>query len=245
MTAFSINKYLKPVYALTAAVLLSTSVIATQAIAAERDFPSIETQGYSEVHAEADMAEVYVAVTIEAETAKAAKQQSDSAVADFIARLNEAGVGSKHINSANINLRPQYHYEKNKPRQLIGYQASRQVTVTVVELAQLNDILDSALAQGINNINRIELKSSKEAEIKQQARALAISNAKDKANSLAQGFDTKVKGVWLVRYQDYTVKGVQYQARAIEAMADGVSQSYQQDEIVITDRVEVVFRLAE
>ena len=233
--------YKSSIAAAIASLILSASV-ALPVFAAQPDFAHLETIGSSQIVAEADMAEINVEVIIKAETAQAAKEQSDQAVAKFINRLQKAGVDRSLIQSANINLQPQYHYEKNKPNRLIGYSANRRVTVTVNQLSELNSILDTALEQGINQINNIALKSSKEALYLEQARLAAIKDAQQKAASLAEGFGEELAGVWQIRYfAQRPVQPVMMRMNA-ESFAD-VPQSYQQGQVTIQDRVEVTYRL--
>jgi uncharacterized protein YggE len=210
--------------------------------AAELSFAHIETVGTSTIEAAADMAIINVQVSIEADSAKAAKDNADEAVSQFMQRLLKAGVDKKHIQSANLQLNPQYMYVQNEPRKLTGYNASRQMTITVIDLNSLNELLDSALVEGINNVNNIELKSSQEAKIIAQARQAAIDDAKQKAQSLAKGFGEQIAGVWQVRYFPQQANQPEMYRASMKMNAD-VAQTYQQGQVAISDRVEVVFRL--
>ncbi|WP_351010859.1 oxidative stress defense protein [Shewanella sp. S1-58-MNA-CIBAN-0166] len=210
--------------------------------AAELSFAHIETVGTSTIEAAADMAIINVQVSIEADSAKAAKDKADEAVSQFMQRLLKAGVDKKHIQSANLQLNPQYMYVQNEPRKLTGYNASRQMTITVIDLNSLNELLDSALVEGINNVNNIELKSSQEAKIIAQARQAAIDDAKQKAQSLAKGFGEQIAGVWQVRYFPQQANQPEMYRASMKMNAD-VAQTYQQGQVNISDRVEVVFRL--
>jgi uncharacterized protein YggE len=210
--------------------------------AAELSFAHIETVGTSTIEAAADMAIINVQVSIEADSAKAAKDKADEAVSQFMQRLLKAGVDKKHIQSANLQLNPQYMYVQNEPRKLTGYNASRQMTITVIDLNSLNELLDSALVEGINNVNNIELKSSQEAKIIAQARQAAIDDAKQKAQSLAKGFGEQIAGIWQVRYFPQQANQPEMYRASMKMNAD-VAQTYQQGQVNISDRVEVVFRL--
>ncbi|MGI2177326.1 oxidative stress defense protein [Shewanella frigidimarina] len=210
--------------------------------AAELSFAHIETEGTSTIEAAADMAIINVQVSIEADSAKDAKDKADEAVSQFMQRLLKAGVDKKYIQSANLQLNPQYMYVQNEPRKLTGYNASRQMTITVIDLNSLNELLDSALVEGINNVNNIELKSSQEAKIIAQARQAAIDDAKQKAQSLAKGFGEQIAGVWQVRYFPQQENQPEMYHASMKMNAD-VAQTYQQGQVAISDRVEVVFRL--
>ncbi|MFG0457308.1 oxidative stress defense protein [Shewanella mangrovisoli] len=222
---------------------LFSGVFTAKAMAADVDFPHIETMGVSQIQVEPDMAELNVEVAVTAKEAKAAKDNSDAAVAKFIARLTAAGITKEQIQSANLNLQPQYVYAQDKAPELSGYTASRQITVTISDLARLNTILDSALEEGINRVNNIALKSSKEAEYVAKARQAAIVDAKQKAESLAKGFGENLGKVWQIRYYDQ--RPVQPVMLRMNAKADamGAAESYQYGQVTIEDRVEVVYKL--
>ena len=229
----------------TFALASLTSALAFTALpglAADYNFPHIETSGASEIVIDADMAVVNIEVVVEAPTSKAAKDASDKAISQFLSRLDKAGIAKNDIDSANLNIRPQYHhYQNNEPAKLVAYQASRSMTITVRDLSQLNDLLDTALDKGINRVNNIKLSSSKQAEYVEQARQSAITDAKQKAASLAKGFDKKVDGVWQIRYFDQQpVQPVMYR---MAAESSDANQGYQQGQVTVSDRVEVIFKL--
>ncbi|MGE6648410.1 oxidative stress defense protein [Shewanella colwelliana] len=232
------------------AALLASSFFATtlpfasqNVQATELSFAHIETIGTSQVVISADMAELIVEVNTQADTPANTKSASDQAVAGFIARLKQAGINRDNIQSANLSLHPRHQYDpETRTNNEVGYNASRKVVVTLDDLNILNEVLDTALEQGINRIIDISYKSSKEAELIEQARALAIKDAQQKAKSLAKGFGEKIDGVWEIRYFDqHNVQPVMYKRNA--AAQGDVGESYQQAQTTISDRVEVIFRL--
>jgi uncharacterized protein YggE len=230
--------------AFMAALSLSSFLLgAVPATADNLSFAHIQTLGTSELKVEPDMAEIQVEVSLTKDTAKAAKDASDKAVSQFIERLLKAGIDKKHIASANLSLQPQYKYEQNKEPELIGYRANRQVSVTVIKLNELNAMLDTALEQGINKINNISLKSSKEAQVVLKARQAAIKDAQAKAASLAQGFGRQLGELWQVTYLDRrSVQPVMLQMS--EKMAfDGGQGGYDFGQVTIEDSVEVIYKI--
>ncbi|MGI2259885.1 oxidative stress defense protein [Shewanella sp. GXUN23E] len=226
------------------AALLGSVVFAAAPVFADvPDFPHLETVGVGEIIAVPDMAEIHVQVVVTEPTAAAAKQASDKAVASFIAKLKKAGLSDKDIQSANINLQPQYLYQQGKTPELTGYQASRSVTVVVRELPMLNGLLDSALNEGINRINNIEFKASNMEALKAQARTAAIKDAQAKAKAVAEGFGEELKGVWQISYMEQQpIRPVMY--ATARAMNDGVGESYQNAQITVTDRVQVTYKIS-
>lgn len=225
------------------AVMATGLLLPSLALANTFDFAHLQTVGVSELKIEPDMAEIRVEVSLTKDTAKEAKAASDKAVGQFIERLLKAGIDKKHIASANLTLQPQYRYEQNQDPILIGYQANRQVTVTLMQLDKLNSLLDTALEQGINRVNNLALKSTKEAEAVIKARQLAIKDAQAKAESLAQGFGMKLGELWQVTYLDR--RGVQpVMMRMSEKVAfDGAQGGYDYGQVTIEDSVEVIYKL--
>lgn len=205
------------------------------------DFAHIETTGRSEISVPADLATVSFEIAVQEDNAKKAKASSDKAVSQFLARLDQFDIAKQDISSANLNLRPQYQYEKNQPRKLNGYQASRLITVTVRQLDLLNDILDSALDDGINHVNNIQLGTSQFDEYVAKARSAAMKDAKAKAEALAIGFDKNIDTVWKINYDmashDYRP------VYKMTADAEMGGQGYEQGQITVTDSVNVVFKL--
>jgi uncharacterized protein YggE len=238
-----INTINKPRALMLAAVVAGGLCFPALAAVNNLDFAHIQTLGTSELTVEPDMAEIQVEVSITKDSAKAAKEASDKAVSQFIERLLKAGIDKKHISSANINLQPQYKYEKNKEPELIGYRANRQVSVTVIKFNELNAMLDTALEQGINKINNVSLKSSKEAQVVLKARQAAIKDAQAKAASLAQGFGMQLGELWQVTYLDRrSVQPVMLQMS--EKMAfDGGQGGYDFGLVTIEDSVEVIYKI--
>ncbi|PSV22905.1 oxidative stress defense protein [Photobacterium kishitanii] len=229
-------------------VLGASAFVSTAAMAADIPFPHLETTGRGEIVVKPDMAVFSVSVVETKKNAVDAKLAVDQAVTKFIERLQAAGVNKKDINSANIALSAQYDYPKDHKPELVGFRANRNVEVTVHQLTKLNSYLDDALGDGINQINNIELKVADTEKYQQQARQKAIENAKQVAASLAQGFGNKIDGVWQI---DYNTDGLPMPYMRTNAYMVGsapqsaIDQSYTDNNIVIKDSVNVIFKLAE
>ncbi|KAB1459671.1 oxidative stress defense protein [Vibrio panuliri] len=226
---------------LSLAVLALSSTLSFASLANEPSFPHLSTSGYGEVVAKPDMAEFSVQVVETTMTAEQAKQSVDKAVAAFLEQLKQKGVVAEDITSTNLYLSPQYHYPKKGQPELVGYRASRSITVTVEQLENLNSYLDIALSSGINQVDNITLKVRDEAKYQQQARMAAINDAKEKAQSLAKGFDQELGHVWQVTYNSPSARPVLMRAMSMDMKSE--SNGYQDSTIVIRDRVDVVYRL--
>ncbi|WP_045392022.1 oxidative stress defense protein [Vibrio rotiferianus] len=205
------------------------------------EFAHVATTGYGEVVATPDMATFSVKVVDTTMTAEQAKQSVDKSVDEFLKKLSDAGLSKDNVTSSNLYLAPQYHYPKSGKAELVGYRASRSINVNVSDLANLNKYLDMALESGINQVDNIQLKVSDQAEYQQKARMAAIKDAKEKAASLAVGFEKKLGDVWQISYNQMNGQPILMRSMAMDAKQS--SNSYQDSTLVIRDQVDVVYRL--
>ncbi|MEZ8099642.1 oxidative stress defense protein [Vibrio bivalvicida] len=220
---------------------LSLTTLSFGALASSPDFPHLSTTGYGEVIAKPDMAQFSVKVVESTMTAEQAKQSVDKVVRTFLDALNEEGVEKQDVTSSNLYITPQYHYPKDGKPELVGYRASRSITVTVEDLSDLNQYLDLALSSGINQVDNIQLKVKDQAKYQQQARMAAIKDANSKALSLAEGFGKDLNGVWRIDYKMSGHQPVLMRSMAMDARTE--SSSYQDSTIVIRDSVDVIYKI--
>ncbi|MCG9785715.1 oxidative stress defense protein [Vibrio mediterranei] len=220
---------------------LVVALFAAPVFANQPEFPHISTTGYGEIEATPDMAEFSVRVVQSQMNADQAKQGVDSVVDKFLSGLMSEGIEKKDIQSSNLYLSPQYHYpEKGKP-ELVGYRASRTVTVQVMDLESLNNYLDLALESGINQVDNIQLKVKDQGQYQEAARMAAIQDAQSKAASLAKGFDQNLGKVWRIEYRQPMNQPVVMRSMAMDSKME--SNSYQDSVITIRDRVDVTYQI--
>ncbi|NOH80196.1 oxidative stress defense protein [Vibrio sp. RE86] len=223
------------------ATALSLSVVSLASFGNMPDFPHLVTTGHGEVVATPDMAQFSVKVVESTMTAEQAKTAVDQSVTAFLTSLQNEGVTKDAISSSNLYITPQYHYPKKGKPELVGYRASRSITVTIDELSELNRYLDLALNSGINQVDNIQLKVKDQARYQEQARLAAIKDANSKAKSLAEGFGKDLNGVWQINYNMSGNQPILMRTMAMDAKSE--SNSYQDSTIIIRDRVDVIYKL--
>ncbi|MFH4359376.1 oxidative stress defense protein [Vibrio diabolicus] len=223
--------------------LLASALSLTSAsvLANSPEFAHVTTTGYGEVIATPDMATFSVKVVDTTMTAEQAKQSVDKTVEQFLKNLSDAGLSKDNVTSSNLYLAPQYHYPKSGKAELVGYRASRSIDVTVTDLKNLNQYLDMALEAGINQVDNIQLKVSNQAEYQQKARMAAIQDAREKAASLATGFEKKLGDIWQINYRQMHVQPVLMRSMAMDSKEG--ANSYQDSTMIIRDQVDVIYKL--
>jgi uncharacterized protein len=175
------------------AVLLAA---APAALAQDRDARFAATllnvSAYDEVKATPDQAVVTLGVTTDGGTAAKALGLNAQKMSAVVAALKSAGIAEKDIQTANLNLAPQYAYEQGQAPRLTGYEASNQVTITEHDLARLGALADAATGAGATNISGISFSLAHPVEAENAARLAAVKALQDKAKALADAAGYRV-----------------------------------------------------
>ncbi|WP_026141242.1 SIMPL domain-containing protein [Aeromonas dhakensis] len=208
--------------------------------------PHLVVSGYAEQKAEPDMLTLNVSVTALEKQGIKAKQQVDGKVAAFFGQLEGLGIKRTDVEAGNLVISPEYQYPQNKKPELVGYRAQRQLAVKLYQLDKLSELMDTALKAGLESVSQIEYGLKTPQAMKEQARLGAVEDARSKAESLAKAFGMKLGKVYSVEYRNNTPMPIYSRALKAAAMspaADMMKNSYQQQQISITDNVEAVFLL--
>ncbi|MEK9151816.1 MAG: SIMPL domain-containing protein, partial [Patescibacteria group bacterium] len=152
-------------------------------------------------------------------TVSAAQQENTRVMNDIIGRMKAAGVDKKDIQTTNYSVYPAYDYMDGKQR-LRGYVVSQNVRVKVRNLDKVSDILGVAGRLGANQIGGVNFTIDDPEALRQQARVLALENAKDKAEALAAVVGAKIRRV--VSFQE-NVGGVPQPIYYGKAMGMGMA----------------------
>ncbi|NHI01414.1 SIMPL domain-containing protein [Oceanimonas sp. MB9] len=229
---------------LSASALLSLPLLFSSAAfaIAVPDAPHLVTQGEASISVAPDMATLELAVTALKKDSRQAKQEVDTRVAALFSGLSALGIKKADIDSGNLITRPDYHYPKNGERELKGYVAERTVTVRLYQLDNLSQAIDTALAQGLQNVQHIRYGVRESETYRQKARQAAIADARALAGELAGGFELALGEVYAIEYAGQSPVHPR-PLGAARMMADAAPESYQQNEIEFTDQVQVVYTL--
>lgn len=156
--------------------------------------------GSGTVYAKADIANIEVGLkTGTKKTAAEATAESTTKINKINTELLNLGIEDKDIKTSNYTLNPVYNWTNAKGQELIGYEVTQTLTLKIRDLAKIGDIIAKTTEQGANQVGNISFTIDDEFELKNQARELAITKAKEKAELIAKqsGLELgKVKGVY-------------------------------------------------
>lgn len=154
--------------------------------------PILSLSAYGETHVAPDMATISLGVTNQAPTAAEAMKANAQRMSSLVAALRKAGAAEKDIQTTGVSLNPQYNYKPNTPPELIGYQATNTVQVTVRDLGRLGPMIDASVAAGGNEVNGIGFGLRDPQAAEDAARVEAVRRVEAKAQLYAQALGKKI-----------------------------------------------------
>ena len=149
---------------------------------------TIVTSGLGEVSVMPDMAELNMQLQAINKDGIKAKQEVDEQFNRLLRGLARLDISKDEVIAPSLLLAPHYDYTSKK-RKLIGYRAVRNITVLINNLEQLDQVMNTGLTAGIDQMGNINLKVANEMSYKTQARQQAIDQSKSIARELARAYD--------------------------------------------------------
>lgn len=159
---------------------------------------TFDVSGEGKVLTSPDIASVNAGITAQAATVKAVQDQINSVINKVSAGLKEIGVDSKDIQTRDYNIHPNYDYTSGQQR-ITGYGANTTLLVKVRNLDNVNNVIDTATANGANQISGVSFDIEDKAKAENEARQKAVEEAKKKAEQAA-----KIAGFKLGRIINYS-----------------------------------------
>lgn len=164
----------------------SVSQAASRAVATGAPEPrTITTTGDAEVRVTPDEVILILGVETSAQELSAAKSQNDERVRRVLAVAKEQGIEAKYLQTEYLSLEPRYS-DSYARRELTGYVARKTIVVTLKEINKFESLLTAALEAGANNVQGVQFRTTELRQYRDQARALAIKAAQEKATALAK-----------------------------------------------------------
>lgn len=165
---------------------------------------TIAVSGQGKVTVVPDMATVSLGVTVERDSAKAARQVAAQQMTQIVAALKALGIKDEDIATSQVSLNPTYDYPVNGQPKLRGYQLVNTVTVTVNNIDQVSDVIDNSVQAGATTVNGVTFDVKDRAAAEAKAREAAVKDARTKADTIANGLGVTISGVASVAEQVQT-----------------------------------------
>ena len=89
-------------------------------------------------------------------------------------------------------------YGERGPEGIVGYRVNNQVSITIRDLSKVGDVLAAATDAGANAIHGVFFSVADSAALEDEARAAAMTNARQRAESLAQLSEVSLGNVQVI-----------------------------------------------
>src|SRR5690554_775440 len=163
------------------------------------DANSITVTGQGEIKATPDRFLVRAVASREGNDINQMKQGVDREVAETLALARQLGVEDKHLQATNMSVQPQWEWQPK--RKMVGYRVWRDINITTQGLETYAQLLEGMTRIGLSEVHPAGSKISNEEELRQQAMAAAVDNARARAQALATAAGRELGPVLSIQVQ--------------------------------------------
>ncbi len=207
---------------------------------------TVTVTGEGVAHAAPDQAVVQFGVVTVADTPEAAREQNAEAASSAMNAVRELGIPEENIQLQTLRLQPQYDYDDGR-RELIGYEAVREVVVTVDDLEQVPVLVAQIVEEGANRIESVRYTLDDRDAVRDEALREAVLNARAKAALLAETLDAGLGQVLRISEEGYDAPRpvLRMEAMAVAQTSDAAPapDAFAPGQIEVRAAVQVVFEL--
>lgn len=183
---------LKPVTLLAVALVAAAGLIAWRAEPRAAQSPGVITvSGDADVRVVPDEVLLTLGVETWDEELSVAKAKNDERVSRVLNLAHSYGIQPQHIQTEHISIEPRYRDDYDK-RDFIGFFVRKTIVITLKDISQFEDLLTDALKVGVNYVHGVQFRTTDLRKYRDQARALAIQAAQEKAIALAGALGQQV-----------------------------------------------------
>jgi len=191
-----------------------------------------------------DIAYIYLGVHTEMPTASEAMTENNAQTQKMIDALTGFGIDKKDIRTTNFSIWPQDKYDPQSglPTGQKTYSVDNTVYVTVRDLKQLGDLLDTVVAAGANTVNSIQFDVADKEEAIKNARAEAVKDAQAQAQELADAAGINLGEVQSIGFYDNQPTPL-FEGKGGGAAADAASVPIQPGQLTLTVTVNMTYAI--
>lgn len=148
---------------------------------------TITVVGEGKVTIKPDIARANIGVEVMRKSVKEASDANKAALESVLDTLKQNGIEEKDIQTSGFSIYAErFGPEGPLPEDQTNYRVSNNVSVVIRDLEKVGAILDAAIEAGANNIYGIEFGLDNTESAQAEARKEAVTNARAKAEELAE-----------------------------------------------------------
>lgn len=165
------------------------------------DVRLISVVGMAEKSFKPDMAVVHLSIWGKGPSAKKAQEVNQKYFETFKKSLEKFQIKEEDVMTSQYSLNPDYNYDQaTKKNILTSYQANQSLSITIKNVAEIGNFIDSLsddkkVTDGGINLNSLNFDVAKRKEEEQKLLTDAVKSAQEKAEILARAAKVKIKGI--------------------------------------------------
>lgn len=204
----------------------------------------VSVNGQGEVVAAPDRATVQLSIAARNKDLAAAQAEADAVVAKVMAVADGLGIKKEKVQTTSIQIQPEFDWRDGK-RVMLGYLVQRTTTIELDDLSKLGNLMEQALATGVNEVSPPMLSSSKSKDLARAALRLAGEDATRNAEALADSLGASLGEIYSASGQggEQGPRPMMMRAAAMESMKADVAETYSAGEIRVMASVQAQFEL--
>jgi uncharacterized protein YggE len=234
-------------------LLIMVLTISAPAIAQNPIPPALITvSGQAEVRVPPDEVVFTLGVESVDKDMLAAQQRTDDSVKQVLAIAKRNNVKPEDVQTSYISIQPKYNtddldYEQRRTvkREFVGYQVSKTIAVILRDISRFDSLLSDVLKAGVTRLSNVEFRDSQIRQHKDQARAMAIKAAQEKASLFARQIGQSIGPAYSITESGVTpyANVTQNVAGVAGTRSDVPESAIAPGSISVTAQVTVSFRL--
>lgn len=209
---------------------------------------SVSVNGTGSASVLPDMAVITLGVQSDAPTAREALTENNEQMDAVLSAVRQAGIANADIRTQAVQLYPRYDTSPQPvegqgggTNNLTGFTAANTVEITVRDIENLGALIDQSVTAGSNQIQGIRFDVSAPNQALDEAREAALSDARHKAQQLAELTDSSLGQV--ITVTEGSRGPIFYQNIAVDAIAAEESVPVAPGSQMVTVDVQVTWEL--
>jgi uncharacterized protein YggE len=201
-------------------------------------FPTIEVLGEGTVAAAPDRAVVVLGVVTEGTVLQTVQSENAETVTNIINSLLQINIPREQIQTNDFRIEIQYDYIDGQ-QIFKGYQVTHLLQITIDRVDQTGMVVDTAVSHGANTVTSIQFSIYQREKYENQALALAIHNARQKAVTIANTLGVSIAAVpGKVQELSPTVGPIPFRA---SILSDAAVTPIEPGELTVNAAVQVLY----
>ncbi len=155
----------------------------------------VTVEGRGAVTAAPDTARITAGIDVVKKDLATARAEAATLANAIISAVKARGIAPEEIRTSRFSVRVERDYSKGGQARITGYGVSNQITVIVRDLERIGGVLDDVVAAGANNVSGPEFFIERPEALEDEARRLAIADARRRAGVLAEAAGARIGDV--------------------------------------------------